>query len=294
MAETNGNGRRPESEKYLKGIAGCVIAGVVLYSPIGLHLRFSDPGIIRGGLSLAFCVILALLMFWFVRGFLKAREKEGGSLFGNRAAAGKGTAGGAGGGKSAPGKENWNSPGALAKLDGIPCSEEAKERLAEAVPRLFTGKISAQALDQGKTAAQKAVSFREVIGRKFAEGSLTHARYAGTIDQCMETFGKNLEELAWMVNGFDEKEYDRLTSAISSGEYSKDQIDDRVQEDRLLTLSGNMEDMRHILNLNEQMILRMDGCIREVALLKGAENDKENEAILEEIQNLIETTKYYR
>lgn len=288
MAETNGNGRRPESEKYLKGIAGCVIAGVVLYSPIGLHLRFSDPGIIRGGLSLAFCVILALLMFWFVRGFLKAREQEGRSVFGKRAEEGTG------GGRTASGKKNWNTPGALAKLDGIPCGMEAKQRLAEAVPRLFTGKIAAQALDQGNTAAQKAASFREVIGRKFVEGSLTHARYAGTIDQCMETFGKNLEELAWMVNGFDEKEYDRLTTVISSGDYKKDQIDDRVQEDRLLTLSGNMEDMRHILNLNEQMILRMDGCIREVTLLQGAENDKENEAILEEIQNLIETTKYYK
>ena len=52
--------------------------------------------------------------------------------------------------------------------------------------------------------------------------------------------------------------------------------------------------MRHILDLNEQMILQLDGCAREVALLEGAENDKENEVILEEIRNLIETTKYYK
>ena len=61
---TEGGGLKPGSEKYLKGIIGCIIAGVVLYSPIGLHLRFSDPGVIRGGLSLAFCVMLAVLMVW--------------------------------------------------------------------------------------------------------------------------------------------------------------------------------------------------------------------------------------
>ena len=282
---TEGGGLKPGSEKYLKGIIGCIIAGVVLYSPIGLHLRFSDPGVIRGGLSLAFCVLLAVLMVWSVSGFIKAQGY------------GKGTADGKPAKKNGPAdpaEKDWTSAEALKQLEGIPCSPVSKTLLADAAPRLFTGKIARQALEQGKTAVQKAASFREVVGRKFVEGSLTYARYTGTIDQCMEIFGKNLEALSWQVKNFDEKEYDRLTRVISSGSYTKDQIDDRVQEDRLLTLSGHLEDMRHILDLNEQMILQLDGCAREVALLEGAENDKENEIILEEIRNLMETTKYYK
>ena len=282
---TEGGGLKPGSEKYLKGIIGCIIAGVVLYSPIGLHLRFSDPGVIRGGFSLAFCVLLAILMIWSVNGFLKTQGY------------GKGASEGKTAGKKSPSdpkEKEWTSAEALKQLEGIPCSQEAKILLAGAAPRLFTGKIARQALDQGSTAVQKAANFREVVGRKFVEGSLTYARYTGTIDQCMEIFGKNLEALSWQVKNFDEKEYDRLTRGISSGSYTKDQIDDRVQEDRLLTLSGHLEDMRHILDLNEQMILQLDGCAREVALLEGAENDKENEVILEEIRNLIETTKYYK
>ena len=285
---TGGGGLKPGSDKYLKGIIGCIAAGVVLYSPIGLHLRFSDPSIIRGGFSLAFCVILVLLMVYFVNGFIKTQGAGG------KPGSGRGSKNGAPKTPAEPEEVDWSSAGAMKQLEGIPCSLESKTALAAAVPKLFTGKIAAQALSQGKTAVQKAGSFREVVSRKFVEGSLTYARYAGTIDQCMETFGKNLEALAWQVQNFDEKEYDKLTRIISSGDYQKDQIDDRVQEDRLLTLSGNLKDMRHILDLNEQMILQLDGCAREVALLEGAENDKENEIILEEIRNLIETTKYYK
>ena len=123
---TEGGGLKPGSEKYLKGIIGCIIAGVVLYSPIGLHLRFSDPGVIRGGLSLAFCVMLAVLMVWSVSGFIKAQGY------------GKGTADGKPAKKNGPAdpaEKDWTSAEALKQLEGIPCrgGTSCPDQLARAI-----------------------------------------------------------------------------------------------------------------------------------------------------------------
>ena len=262
-----------KSKKYLYRIIGIVVAALLIYAPWGLHLRPGDRSIIRGGMSIVFAVLIVLGLAWNIRA-LKGQLPE--KLFG---------------GKDRPAP----APGPVteAVLSRLPGSEETKKTLTESRGKVFTGSIAGKALEQGRTAVRKAEQFRRIIARKFGEQSLTYARYAGTIDQCIETIGKNTDALAWQMRAFDEEEYISLSGSIAGGAYEKDGIDDNVQARRLLALSGQLDDMRGILDLNEKLVLHLDTCAREVAALQTAENDAENEMILEEIQRLIETTKYY-
>ncbi len=267
-------------KKYGIRILVALGVGVILYAPFGLHLRFSDPGIARGGFSLAFGVILTTVIVYNALKLKKTYNmlKAAGGLNG---AGGSGGPDGSGADGAAAGGARLGSPA-------------ARKVLSDTAGKMFTGNIALQAIEQSRSAVQKAETFRDIIDRRFGRGSLTYARYAGTIDQCLETLSGNTDILADRIVTFDEKEYSSLSGSIASGAYKRDQIDDRVQEDRLLALTANLDEMRHILDKNEKMILQLDICSQEVAALQNAENDRENEAILQEIQHLIDTTKYYK
>ena len=49
-----------------------------------------------------------------------------------------------------------------------------------------------------------------------------------------------------------------------------------------------------MLDPSEEMLLRLDRCAAEVSQLSNEATEAENERILEEIQKLIDTTKYYK
>ncbi|HAE80578.1 MAG TPA: hypothetical protein DCG70_03310, partial [Lachnoclostridium sp.] len=81
---------------------------------------------------------------------------------------------------------------------------------------------------------------------------------------------------------------------VSSGTYRKDAVDDSLQEDQLVRMQKSLADMNAILDSNEHLLNMMTTCVNEVAALGEKDNTQANEDIIEEIQHLIETTKYYQ
>ena len=53
-------------------------------------------------------------------------------------------------------------------------------------------------------------------------------------------------------------------------------------------------ELEQMLDPSEEMLLRLDRCAAEVSQLSNEATEAENERILEEIQKLIDTTKYYK
>ena len=168
-----------------------------------------------------------------------------------------------------------------------------QNQLRESKNRSVVGKIAGKALDQLELTSKKAESFRQIVGAKFGESSLTYGRYAGVLDQGVETISKNTSFLAARMQAFDEDQYLKLSKAVSSGSYRKDAVDDSLQEDQLVRMNKSLKEMNGILDSNEHLLDMMTTCVNEVAALGEKDNTQANDDIIEEIQHLIETTKYY-
>ena len=246
-----------ERNTYLKRILIFAAAGILLFAPFGLNLRPSDAGVFRGGFALAAgIVILAGLIYNGVK---------------------------------------------LSKIKPVPVLTDNKKEelriqnlLRDSKSRAVVGKTAEKALDQLESTSRKAESFRQIVGGKFGETSLTYGRYAGVLDQGVETIVTNTSLLAARMQAFDEKQYLKLSKDVSSGTYRKDAVDDSLQEDQLVRMQKSLADMNAILDSNEHLLNMMTTCVNEVAALGEKDNTQANEDIIEEIQHLIETTKYYQ
>ena len=245
----------------LAGLLICAAAGIVFFSPVGMKLSPSDPGVFRGGLAIALWALLICCGVFFLVRLLRK------------------------GGKAAL------TAASPANVNGA-ARTEARLRALESRPS--TGRIAKQALAQLETAKAKEAQFRTVIRKKFGETSLTTGRYEGVLEQSMEAIGENAGHLAEQLELFDDGGYTELSSSVISGGYKKDGVDDTLQEERLRHYRQRIRELEQMLDPAEEMLLRLDRCASEVAQLSNEATDAENERILEEIQNLIDTTKYYK
>ena len=245
----------------LQGLVGCLIAWVILFSPIGLKLSFSSSSILVGGLSLALSILLlGATVYFLVRLYKKLGKAD---LLPKKPA-------------------------------GPEIGGNVRNRLSAMKQRPGSGYIAEQALKQLDAAQQKTTNFREVIRSRFGEGSLTSGRYEGVLEQGMEVIEKNAERISEQLMLFDDDAYEKLSKSIASGAYKKDGVSDSIQEERLMSERKRLKGMEAIMDSNEEILLLLDKCAGEVAGLSNGEDEARNEQILEEIRKLIETTKYYQ
>lgn len=242
--------------KNIGTILLCILTAVVLYGPWPFALRLSDPGIIRPGLALAFGIALTAGLIFSIIRLLRGRTPT--VPFGDNKA-----------------------------LDNLRRAFTAQEN------RQIIGSIAKKALSQLSSFSQKSASLNQSLTTRFGDSSITYSRFADTLNQAPDAIYNSLDLLLERMKAFDEKEYMSLSLRISSGDYKKDPIPAKVQEDRLLLLSDHLHDMERILESNEKLLLMMDQCNLELSSMKDSESEKENQRILEEIRQLAESTKYY-
>lgn len=246
-----------ERNKYLKRILIFAAAGVLLFAPFGLNLRPSDAGVLRGGFALAAgIIILAGIVY---NGVKMSKIKPVAVLTENK-------------------KEEMR----------------IQNLLRDSKSRPVVGKTAEKALEQLEATSRKAESFRQIVGGKFGETSLTYGRYASVLDQGMETIVMNASLLTTRMQAFDEKQYLKLSKEVADGSYRKDAVDDALQEEQLVRMQKAVAEMNGILDANEHLLNMMTTCVNEVAALGEKDNSQANDDIIEEIQHLIETTKYYQ
>ena len=249
------------SQYEIAGIVLCILLWLVCLSPAGMHLKPSDPGIVRGGLAIALWVVVVICFLTCVVRLLFQ------------------------GGKAVK---------TAASSASVRAGSSAEQRLLALKGKPAVGPVAEQALSQLATAKAKADHFRETIRKRFGQGSLTAARYEGVLEQSMTAISENAEKLSEQLELFDGKGYEELSRSIASGSYKKDAINDELQEERFRSERQRLKELKELLDPSEEMLLRLDRCAAEVASLSNADNEAENERILEEIQNLIDTTKFYQ
>lgn len=247
--------------KELAGLLICLAAGFILFSPVGFHLSPSDSGIFRGGLAIALWAVLVCCGVFFLVRLLR----KGG---------------------------NAAKMAASPADAGLAVRTEMRLHALESKPGC--GYIAKQALKQLAGAKEKETQFRAVIRKKFGDTSLTTGKYEGVLDQSMEAITAGAAQLAEQLELFDDSGYTALGTSVVSGEYRKDGVDDALQEERLRHYRQRLRELEQMLDPSEEMLLRLDRCAAEVSQLSNEATEAENERILEEIQKLIDTTKYYK
>ena len=86
---------------------------------------------------------------------------------------------------------------------------------------------------------------------------------------------------------FDEKEYARLQH------YREDDIPDDIQEEQLRLYQKNFDNVRSTIALNEKILLKLDALAMEISSSASSDDADLNNGLIEEIEHLIEETRYY-
>ncbi len=156
------------------------------------------------------------------------------------------------------------------------------------------GPIAETAVRQLANLEKKAPVLSQMIQDKFEVGSMSYDRFATPIENAMATVKGNSFTLVREMEGFDDDEFQKLSKAIQSGEYRHDVIDDEIQRERYTIYQHRISEMERIVSTNEQMLLMLDRISIELSKLQSNQIDREGSQLLQEIEELAKTAKYYQ
>lgn len=247
--------------KYLKLLAfdaAMAVLIVILYSPGLLALRPTDPSILRAGLSIIFAVVIAVALVWVNFDMLRTRKYEHLDTSGN--------------------------------VDEYDVQEVLKRYAHEPV----VGQYASNALDEVEASAKKKDSLYDILSRKFGKGTMSWDKFTSVVDSAHVTIMKNAALLANRVQTFDVEGYRKMGGLIESGAYRTDQIPDDLQEEKWSLMRASLEDMKGVVAANERLLLELDKFAIELGQIESASNVDANNAMLDEIQDLVNQTQYYR
>ena len=166
--------------------------------------------------------------------------------------------------------------------------------LASYKGRYGVGSIAEIASRQVANVERKGPALLAMIKDKFEEGSMSYDRFNIPVENGINTIKENSLKLETMLEGFDDQDFQKLARLMESGEYRHDLIDDEVQKERYLIYQNSLSEMERIVSTNERMLLMLDRISVELSKLQTNQIDQEGSKILEEIEELTRTAKYYQ
>ena len=156
------------------------------------------------------------------------------------------------------------------------------------------GGIAEAAVRQMSNLEKKTPILKQMIEEKFEVGSMSYDRFATPVENSIATVKGNSLTLAKELEGFDDEEFQKLSKAIQSGDYRHDVIDDEIQKERFAIYQHKLSEMERIISTNEQMLLMLDRISVELSKLQSNQIDREGSQLLQEIDELAKTAKYYQ
>ena len=227
---------------------------LILYSPGLLGLYPNDPNILKAGIS----IIAGVLIF---AGIIKTNIID------------------------------LRPPKLISTNKNVSVSE-CMSMLRMLNSRLFKHQIS-DVTDQLERADKYMRSFDDILTVKFSKGSMSYDKYASVIDTAIQSVIRNATLLASRIQMFDEEGYYKIRSLIDTGEYRRDDIDDKLQEQKDELYQANYKSIIDMVNLNEKILLQLDHLSSEISSMDSNALEQDNNVILEEITTLIHDTQYY-
>ena len=129
---------------------------------------------------------------------------------------------------------------------------------------------------------------------KLSPGSLAWTRFVSGIDEAESTIRKNAALISSACMAFDGNDFAALSSAVNTGAYRTDGIDDNLQEQRLEIYRETISHLRGVIENNERLLLELDRFAAEVSMQSMTPSDESSERMLQEMRVLIDEAKRYQ
>lgn len=150
------------------------------------------------------------------------------------------------------------------------------------------------AIAQLETAERKRENLYNVIGEKFQEGSLTYQKFSEGVEAATQAIAQNSAILVKRLDAFDVQDYNRNARNQITGMFNRGTVPESVREERRELYEANLQEMRDILAANERLLTELDKFSIEMAQLETSANATANTRLLEEINELVDETKFYQ
>ena len=176
----------------------------------------------------------------------------------------------------------------LVSKDEVTSLEDAKAILSRHLDSRYFGSIAKTAVGQLERVIKSRQKLSDLLERKFTVGTMSWEKFYSIVKAAEDSAIKNVVTMANRMSIFDENEYTRLQH------YKEDDIPDDIQEEQLKLYQDNYNAVKSVIALNEKILLKLDALAIELSSFEINENEEMNSEILDEIEKLIEETKYYQ
>jgi len=233
---------------------------IFLYSPYQLALSPLDPNFIKAAASVIFAAVMGYELV----------KVNGQALLETRA------------------KKRLELGPGEATVDDI------KRGLAQYKKTAVIGIYARNCIAQLETAERKREALYETIDRKFTEGSITWQKFAEGIEAVTQAIARNSALLVQRLGVFDVEDYNRNARNTITGMFNRGTVPENVRQERRALYEANLEEMRGILTANERLLTELDRFNAEMAQLETSANATANTRLLEEVNELVNETQFYR
>lgn len=164
---------------------------------------------------------------------------------------------------------------------------ELTKKLTEHIYDDYMGDLAKQAVTQVDRLNKTIKKVEFEIGEKFVPNTMTYKNFYSSVDVAGDYAFKNLSNFVTRLRLYDDQDYAMIKT------YKHDAIPDNIQEEQIELIKQNKQLAADALNANEQLIIGLEKLAMKLADSNfEAESDK-NDELLENINKLTETIKYY-
>jgi hypothetical protein len=246
--------------RMLGAYVGIGVAAVIAYSPGLMALSPMDPSILRAGASLIAGVLMCVGLG--VSTHMAMRDERRYVPLGT-------------------GAQGVDPQVVTRALE----ANEADEVL---------GALARRGVGALRDGAKKVETLRTLVFARFSQGSMTSERFMSAVQLSADTVARNCAVLANLMTGFDSRDYLQLRALMQGGAYRHDDIPDDIQLKKFDLYQEQLSTMGGIATANERLLLEMDRFSTTLATLDVAGEGKKEQALLDEMRQLTEQTKYYQ
>lgn len=134
-----------------------------------------------------------------------------------------------------------------------------------------------------------------VLLQHFKPTEMSYSRFRNIIDSVNELFNGNVEKILNRIEVFDESDYRVIIYKIKNGGDNLPEQEKQVLYDKLNIYLEHINYVKELVEANETIVLKMDKLLLELSKLSAVdESDIENMSAIQDINALIDQTKFYK
>lgn len=183
----------------------------------------------------------------------------------------------------------------LTKKKPVPPSQiKTAEDCVNALELHYGKKTFAQDIDvilgQIKRFQKKKETIDDILLQKFNPSEMSYSKFQSTILGVENVFYLNIKSILNKLNAFDEEEYRQIQKDGARRQFSEEFLQTKlgIYHEYIAFVKDAIED-------NEQILLKLDKVLLEISKFNSLEDGEiENMSAMKEIDDLINTTKWYK